>query len=347
MLKSYAMPVDATVFAGVPSVTALKQVPSARMLLAAAMDRRVVGIELDAEPPKTAAANAAKQRIPARHLPWSHERKWIHTLDVHPDGTRVATGGTDRLIKIWKWGRDERLTEFEAHGDCVRALAFSPDGRRLASAGDDGQVKVWTMEIGTREPASDIGTVTAQISMETDPQDRTSATAPGRFIDTLAWSIDSKLLLSSGNDGILRFWNPETGKLVNRIDVDNRRLIEDEPLNGGFSYPGGIRRLTVSPDGKRIAAVGLTSLCVLEMATGKIVHKIDGRAFGAAFDPASRLLAFSQEKNLLVWDFQAGRVSHQIVVDQLGMFGIVFLQGSQQLASGGCNGWVGIWDLTG
>ena len=42
LLKSFAMPVDPAAFAGVPSVTALKPLPGARVLLAAAMDRRVV-----------------------------------------------------------------------------------------------------------------------------------------------------------------------------------------------------------------------------------------------------------------------------------------------------------------
>ena len=59
-----------------------------------------------------------------------------------------------------------------------------------------------------------------------------------------------------------------------------------------------------------------------------------------------RYLAFSQEKALLVWDFQVGGLSHRIPVEQLGLFGICFLKGGQQLVSGGCNGVVGLWDLT-
>ena len=44
LLKSYAMPVDRTAFAGVPSVTALKLLPRAKVLLAAArVDGRVKG----------------------------------------------------------------------------------------------------------------------------------------------------------------------------------------------------------------------------------------------------------------------------------------------------------------
>jgi WD40 repeat protein len=76
------------------------------------------------------------------------------------------------------------------------------------------------------------------------------------------------------------------------------------------------------------------------------VLKVDGRGFGVAFDPGSRYLAFSQEKDILIWDFQTGGVSHRVAVNQLGLFAICFLGGGQQLVSGGCNGVVGLWDLT-
>jgi WD40 repeat protein len=316
LLKSYSMPVDAAVFSGVPSVTALKLIPSAKALLAAAMDRRVVCCDLTATAPG---------RIAARHLAWSHEN-WVHALDVHPDGTRVATGGADRRIKLWKWGQDKALVEFKAHDDWVRAVAFSPDGRRLASAGHDGLVRLWDVETGKA-----LATLDARCG----------------FLDTLAWSSDGKQLLSSGNDGKIHVWNVEAKDLARSLDLDNRRYVEDEPLNGGFSYPGGIRRLTCSPDGKLLAAVGLTSLHVLDMASGKQTLEQVGRGFGVAFDPSSRRLAFSQEKDLVVWDFPTGAVSHRIVVDQLGLFSVCFLESGKQLASGGCNGWVGLWSLEG
>jgi WD40 repeat protein len=309
------MPVDAAVFAGVPSVTALKPLPKANVLLAAAMDRRVVCCDLAAE---------GKGAIKGKHHSWSHDN-WIHDLDIHPDGERVATGGTDRHIKIWKWGEDASLAAFKAHDDCVRAVCFSPNGDLLASAGDDGKIRLW--DVAT---AKEIATL--------DPR--------GSFLDTLAWCIDGKRLFSSGRDGKVHAWEIEQKAAAGVNDIDNRRDIEDEPLNGGFSYPGGVRRLTCSPDGKLLAAVGLKSLNVADAATGKERFKVDGRGFGVAFDPTSRWLAFSQEKDVLIWDLQANGVSHKIVMNQLGIFAICFLNGGKQLAAGGCNGVVGVWDLS-
>jgi WD40 repeat protein len=172
--------VNATAFAGVPSVTALKPLPKAKVLLAAAMDRRVVSCDLADKPQ------------PPKHLTWAHEN-WVHDLDVHPDGERVATCGTDRHIKLWKWGEEEPLAAFKAHDDCVRAVAFSPDGQLLASAGDDGLVRLW--DVATSKPVATL-----------DPH--------GSFFDTLAWSIDGNHLFSSGNDGKIHTWNVEQKSLA-------------------------------------------------------------------------------------------------------------------------------------
>ena len=323
LIKSFAMPVDPAAFAGVPSVTALKLLPAANVLLAAAMDRRVVCCDLAAEPPPP-KMGATPAPIVGKHLSWAHDN-WIHVLDVHPDGERVASGGTDRQIKLWKWGQEQPLASFRAHDDCVRAVAFSPDGRLLASAGDDGRVRIW-----------DVATTRSVATL--DPN--------GSFLDTLAWSVDGKRLFSSGRDGKIHLWAVEQQQLARTDDLDNRRDIEDEQLNGGFSYPGGVRRLTCSPDGKLIAAVGLKSLNVADAATGTAVHKMDGRGFGVAFDSSSRWLAFSQENNILIWDFSTRAVSHRIAVNQLGIFSLAFLNDGKNLVAGGCNGVVGLWDLT-
>src|SRR5262249_27443538 len=116
LLQRIPIPVDRAAFNGVPSVTALKLLPSANVLLAAAMDRRVVACDVLADPagaaPPKGPTDSPRPVKPAgttvKHLAWSHDN-WIHTLDVHPDGARVATGGADRRIKLWKWGQDQSL----------------------------------------------------------------------------------------------------------------------------------------------------------------------------------------------------------------------------------------------
>ena len=58
------------------------------------------------------------------------------------------------------------------------------------------------------------------------------------------------------------------------------------------------------------------------------------------------LPALSPRDALLIVDVQTKAVSQRIAVNQLGIFAISFLDGGKQLVAGGCNGVVGLWDLT-
>ncbi len=61
----------------------------------------------------------------------------------HPDGTRIATGGRDRAIRIWDTATGDELVRLAGHTDYVFTLAFSPDGATLLSGSGDGTVRLW------------------------------------------------------------------------------------------------------------------------------------------------------------------------------------------------------------
>src|SRR5262245_6360231 len=61
----------------------------------------------------------------------------VRALAVNRDGTLLATGGDDHVVRLWglEGGKQGELT---GHGGAVTALAFAPDGGRLVSASGDG-----------------------------------------------------------------------------------------------------------------------------------------------------------------------------------------------------------------
>jgi WD40 repeat protein len=61
----------------------------------------------------------------------------------HPDGTRIATAGRDRVIRLWDAASGTELIQLRGHADYVFSLAFSPDGSTLASGSGDHTVRVW------------------------------------------------------------------------------------------------------------------------------------------------------------------------------------------------------------
>src|SRR5262249_49697334 len=54
-------------------------------------------------------------------------------LAFNPAGTRLATAGVDRLVKVWEWPGGKLLQPLKGHKDMIQDLAFSADGALLAS----------------------------------------------------------------------------------------------------------------------------------------------------------------------------------------------------------------------
>jgi WD40 repeat protein/serine/threonine protein kinase len=82
-----------------------------------------------------------------------------HTDEVfaaafHPDGTRLATAGRDRAVRLWDLARGEMVARLPGHTSYVWSLAFSPDGMTLASGSGDFTVRLWdTQPLKTRYQA--------------------------------------------------------------------------------------------------------------------------------------------------------------------------------------------------
>lgn len=59
------------------------------------------------------------------------------------DGTMLATGGFDSLVRVHGLKSGKVLKEMRGHTSYVNGVDFSPDASKLASASSDGTVRVW------------------------------------------------------------------------------------------------------------------------------------------------------------------------------------------------------------
>src|SRR5262249_57674896 len=103
---------------------------------------------------------------------------WVGAVGWGGDGKTVATGGTDKLIRLWDPAGMKLRALLQGHTAGVEGLAFTPNSSRLASAGGDGTVRLWDPATG-QELAVLRGPTAAVRALAFSPDGKTLATVSG------------------------------------------------------------------------------------------------------------------------------------------------------------------------
>jgi serine/threonine protein kinase len=131
----------------------------------------------------------------------------------------LASGSTDKTLKIWNLETLDRVRTYRGHRDYVTAVALSTGGKDVASASLDGKVRIWSARANrlTRSLSGHDGKANA-----------------------LAFAPSGDVLASAGADGKIRVW-----------DFKKSRTPKTLP-----SHAGDIAALAFSPSGQHIASAG-------------------------------------------------------------------------------------------
>jgi WD40 repeat protein len=117
---------------------------------------------------------------------------WSRCVVFARDGTRLATGDMNGVIRVWdaKTGRFVREYARPLKRDVepprIESLAFTPDGKTLASSGDDHFVTLWDLGTG---------------------QERRRLKGRLASVNSLALAPDGKTLASGSADGTALIWD--------------------------------------------------------------------------------------------------------------------------------------------
>jgi WD40 repeat protein/transcriptional regulator with XRE-family HTH domain len=368
----------ALIVAGVLAVTALafwqraiqaNHLANSRELAAAAINNlevdpeRSVLLALHAldEADTLEARNALHQAIPELHILLNIPAHPGGVPDVaySPDGTRLASLGTDGLVKVWDPDSGELLFTLDGGaGEFGSSVAFSPDGSTLAVALET-QVFVWDIqhrEIESTLSGQSVGATigynlgVGQISFSPDGQWLAVANMDGvpkvwelatqnevlslagemLPAKAIAYSPDGRLLATGGDEGMVRVWNAEDG-----ADI--------------FTLPLGgiIHSVSFSLDGSRLAAASEDgSVKVWEAATGEEVLSLPRLSglYDTAFLADGTFATAGQDSTIRVWDPLSGQELLTLAGATSTVISVAGSPDGQRIATGAYDGSLRVWD---
>ncbi len=218
-------------------VKVVKQLARPEIVFAAARRRGTSLLYFGGSDFRVHAVDIGRDRPEAREL--GTHLSYVTGLAVA--GGFLVSGGYDGRLNWWDLASGSQIRSIEAHAKWIRRIAASPDGQLIASVADDMVCRLWDAETGT---------------LRSELRGHAEMT-PHHFPSMLyacAFSEDGQHLATGDKVGRVNLWSVEDGRSVARLEAPT--FYTWDPVQRRHSI-GGIRALTFSPDGSRLAVGGI------------------------------------------------------------------------------------------
>lgn len=284
-----------------------------------------------------------------RQLKGAHAN-WVYALSFSPDGRWLASGGEEGAIQIWETATGEQGFRLEGHKSRVNSVAFNRDGGLLASGSFDQTVRIWDARIGDlrHELTGHTGdVVSVAFSPKQDLVASGSVDMTAKVWDASEGAIKQTLnhgnhvygvtfvaggdrLATAGNDGLLKFWMPQTGEELFNLTWDG----------GGLGY------VAVNPQGDRLAVGNATKVWVRSVADGKPQWKLEmSGIYSTAFSSDGGTLGVCKHGTLRLYDVESGELRMPGPSHSSTPRGLCFSPDGTTLYSTGTDETLNVWDV--
>ncbi|CAK9106728.1 Vegetative incompatibility protein HET-E-1 [Durusdinium trenchii] len=276
----------------------------------------------------------------------------IHTVKWSPDGTTLASGDEEYLVRLWDVASGQSLRILRGHTGWVHGVAFSPDGGLIASASVDKTVKIWNTTSGeclqTLEGHTDV-------------------------VESVAFSPDGRHIVSGSCDHTLKIWETATGnflrtlpghtKWVNSVAFSSRSTIASasddttvkiwDPATGNClhtlkGHTDVVFSVAFSPDGRTIVSGSRDkSVIVWEAATGNLLQTLTGHdhwVAAVAFGPRGTIASASDDETVKIWDAATGNCLQTLTGHTDWVWAVDFSPDGLYIVSGSHDTHIRIWD---
>ncbi|MCI0639546.1 MAG: sigma-70 family RNA polymerase sigma factor [Gemmataceae bacterium] len=234
------------------------------------------------------------------------------------DGMLVAMletyhfNNTKQTLRVHEVASGKELYRLNLSAPWVRDVAFVGDNKFVVTGSTNSTLRVWELATG-------------KAVREWKPDPRQNVEYSRIHVLTMP---DGQSILAQGPDGLMR-WDWRTGK----------KLHSYFDSTGPIAFLGG---------GKAMAVQGwqtVSSLWVLDTATGKNVCPLPRPGHRVAYSPDSRLIAWSEADALVVADAALGKEIRRWPAHKGGVAPFTFAADGKTLASAGGDNRIRLWNL--
>ncbi|MER5355296.1 TIR domain-containing protein [Kitasatospora sp. NPDC002551] len=258
----------------------------------------------------------------------------IYTLAFHPDGDLLASGDTEGQIRFWNPLDGTVAGRAEDSTGKIYQVTFDEAGTRFAASDSDGGVRVWRVGAPESAAASGAAGPCEVVPLRRQPPEHRGSVWACRFRpgSGRGGAENDPLLVTGGNDGRVRLWDPASGRSRQLLRGHGRR----------------IGSLTFSGDGTLLAAGGNDgAIRVWDPATGRRLRELSGRSsrlVSAVFSPEEAVLATAtNDGDLCLWNARTGEYLREMDVETEHVWAEAFSADGVLVATANDDDTVRIW----